>query len=169
MDCTVGERRAVTDPLQHVTPGEPFIPAAATWNAFVDAARTVRDARQIWGVQPLQFACDSQNAWFIITLFGPPTGGTWSLDSWPINGTTASITSLSYSITAASLKTAIEGHGGVGSGNVDVTGGNGNQANFLVKFKSALANKAIETPVVNFSSLTGTGIGGIAYPVQIGR
>lgn len=43
----------MSQPLTHVTSGEPFRPAAAEWNAFVDTARTVRDQRQLWSQPPL--------------------------------------------------------------------------------------------------------------------
>lgn len=48
--------------LSHVVTGEPFAPAAADWNAFVDTARTVRDQRVIFKPGPFgipeQSSCD---------------------------------------------------------------------------------------------------------------
>lgn len=43
----------MTDSLRSVTPGEPFRPSAESWNAFADAARTVRDQRSIFRPGPL--------------------------------------------------------------------------------------------------------------------
>lgn len=112
--------------------------------------------------------CDPQNAVFIVTLFGPPTGGTWRT-SWKIGGSTELLAAVAHSATAATYQTNIITHSNVGSGDVLVTGGPGNTTNYRVEFTGALAHTFIETPLIQFSSLTGTGIGGIAYPVQIGR
>lgn len=40
-------------PLRHQNPGDKFQPSAATWNAFVDTARIVGDARSIFRPGPL--------------------------------------------------------------------------------------------------------------------
>ncbi len=114
-------------------------------------------------------SCAGQNAVFIITLIGPPTGGTWGIDSWEVDGSTDTLSGLAHNISAASLETALEGHSGIGSGNVTVTGGAGNVANFRVELMGDLANLFVELPLINFGSLTGTGVGGLAYVVQIGR
>lgn len=113
--------------------------------------------------------CKRQNHKIVITLFGPPTGGTWDLPTWNIDGSTDSITGLSATCTAATLETEIEGHSGVGSNNVQVSGGPADSANFIVEFIGDLANKEIDTPIVDYGSLTGTVVGGLAYPIQIGR
>ncbi len=113
--------------------------------------------------------CPTANAIFGITLVGPPTGGAWGIYSWDIDGTAEAITGLSFDCTAAALQTAIEGHSAVGAGNVTVTGGPADEVNFRVEFGGDLAGLFIETPLINFGSLAGTGVGGMAWPLQLGR
>lgn len=113
--------------------------------------------------------CAPQNAIFVVTLFGPPTGGTWQMQ-WDIGGTDSTLTAVNHNVTDSSLVTNIETHAEVGSGDVAVSGGPANTANFLVEFQGSLANTFIPTPIIHYGSLTGPGaVGGIAYPVQIGR
>lgn len=113
--------------------------------------------------------CNTANAKFGVTLIGPPTGGTWSFNAWEVDGSTDSVSGLAFDITAADLETALEGHSGIGSGNVSVSGGPGDDANFLVELTGDAGAMFVENPIIGFGSLTGTGVGGLAWPVQIGR
>ena len=61
--------------LSHVVTGEPFAPAAADWNAFVDTARTVRDARLISQPGPLQSIPDVTAEGRMLTTLYPAVEG----------------------------------------------------------------------------------------------
>lgn len=113
-------------------------------------------------------SCSPQNAIFVVTLLGAPTGGTWR-QQWSINGTTTLLAAINHNSTSSTLTTNLETHAEIGSGDVLVTGGPANTTTFLVEFQGALANTPIATPVLQYGSLTGVGVGALAYPVQIGR
>lgn len=175
--CTNSQIVAVAfDDADPPVAGDSLGPVSGEWLGFkgatgfkvISLSHSSQEKQLAWCVR--RESCPKQNAIIVITLFGPPTGGTWSLNGWEINGSTDSVSTLAYNISAATLQSDLEGHSGVGSGNVSVIGGPGNSANFIVEFVGSLAGEPVATPVVTFGSLTGPGaVGGIAYPVQIGR
>ena len=63
----------MTQPLDFVQPGQPFKPSAASWNAFVDTARTVRARRTITGVPDGQWDSGGNEALIgrLITAISP--------------------------------------------------------------------------------------------------
>jgi len=62
------------DNLQHVQPGAPFEPSAATWNEFIDAARAVKDHRSQRGENALNALIQPHNT--CLVKYDASTGST---------------------------------------------------------------------------------------------
>ena len=113
------------------------------------------DTKKIWvagGVAGL--TCDSQNAIIDILVFGNPTGGTF-LINLSVDGTIFANVTFNYDDTAAEVKTALEGHSGIGVGDVVVTAGPFPTTAIRIEFTGDLSNTAISAPIASWSLLTG--------------
>lgn len=85
-----------------------------------------------------------------ITFLGTPDGGTWTVKDAHNNVTSA----LAANINAATLQTALEGLGDVGSGNVLVSGA---MPSFALTFRATLANTPMAALIVTSSLTLSTG------------
>jgi hypothetical protein len=83
----------------------------------------------------------------VIAFSATPTGGTWTVTDGAGNVTAA----LAYNESAANLQTALQGLGGIGSGNVTVTGSMAN--GFVLTYGGSLADTNVPALTVQ-SSLT---------------
>ena len=112
--------------------------------------------------------CDTQNAKIQWTVFGKPTGGTFS-SAVNINGTIETIT-FNYNANAASVKTALAGHSLIASTDLTVTGGAFPNATVEVEFIDTLASKNIALPISDWGSLTGgSGVAVLTSLSQLGH
>lgn len=113
--------------------------------------------------------CPAQNTKHMLALFGKPTGGTFTYQVTTSLGTSTS-SGIAYNASASTLQTALEGLSCIGSGNVVCAGGSIEQANVSVEFQGALANEAIDLPILNWFNVSGgTGVGMVAWWDQVGR
>lgn len=113
--------------------------------------------------------CPPQNTKHQIALFGLPTSGTWTYKVTTSGGTNTT-SGIAYNASAATIQTAIEGLACVGSGNVVCAGGSIDQANVSIEFQGALANEAIDLPILNWFNVSGgTGVGMVAWWDKVGR
>lgn len=89
----------------------------------------------------------------ILKSAGTITGGTWDIPSLPGGG---SLSTIPYDVTAATLKTMLEGE--LGSGNVDAAGSLvGFGLGFTITFQGDLAATDLPLMVADGSDLEGTG------------
>lgn len=113
-------------------------------------------------------SCPAQNDIQDITVFGVPTGGTftWTLT---VGVTTTGIT-LDYNDTAAAVQSAIiAGHSQVSSGDVSCSGGPFPTSTVRVEFQGNLANQEIALATANFAALTGgSGVAVLCSKAQLG-
>ncbi len=113
--------------------------------------------------------CESQNAIIDITIFGSPTGGTFTSD-WTINGVITTGMGFAFDCSAATFQSTLEALVPIPSGSVLVTGGPFPNATMRIEFKGTLANLNVALPTANWGSLTGgTGVGVICSLAQLGH
>lgn len=120
---------------------------ASVVNAYWD------EERSIWVPISGGGGC-TQNEIQQVTIFGSPTGGTFDLyfDDEAVE--------LNYDDTSTEVQTALEGHSGIASGDVTVTGGPLPNATITIEFTGNLANTNVPIMVADWGSLTGgTGVG----------
>lgn len=111
--------------------------------------------------------CSPQNAILDYTIFGSPTGGTFSVEQ-TINAVTETLT-FGWNFTAAQVQTEYETHSQVAVGDVSVSNGPFPNATVRVEFIGNLENTDIEIPVTDFALLTGgSGVGVIVALAQLG-
>lgn len=113
-------------------------------------------------------ACESQNAKIQWTVFGKPTGGTFS-SAVEINSTIETIT-FNYNDNAAAVKTALAGHTQLASADMTVTGGPFPNATIEVEFIATQATTPIALPISDWGSLTGgSGVAVLTSLSQLGH
>lgn len=117
----------------------------------------------------LSAVCDPQNAKINIAIFGSPTGGTFQLVNWNIDGTTASPT-FNWDDTSAEVETIIvAAFSNVDADDINNLGGAFPDASIELEFVNDLANKPIALPPSVDRSLTGgSGVGVIVSLSQLG-
>jgi len=102
-------------------------------------------------------------------MFGMPTGGAFTFNITTSLGTSTS-SGIARNASAATIQTALQGLTAIGSGNCTVTGGPANSAIWYVEYIGALANEAIDLPVLDWNGITGgSGVGMVAYWDKVGR
>lgn len=112
--------------------------------------------------------CTSQNAKLQWTVFGKPTGGTFS-SALEINGSTETIT-FNYNDDSTAVATALATHTQLASADVTVTGGPFPNATIEVEFIATQANTNIALPLSAWGSLTGgTGMAVLTSLSQLGH
>lgn len=98
------------------------------------------------GIDAVWAVCDGTNEVQTVTVDGSPTGGTFDLT---YAGETATV---AYNVSAAALKSALEGLSTIGSGNVDVSKASNV---YTVTFKGGLANTNVALMTADGANLTG--------------
>lgn len=112
--------------------------------------------------------CDIQNAKIQWTVFGKPTGGTFS-SALDINGTIETIT-FDYNDDATAVATALATHTQLASADLAVTGGPFPNATIEVEFIATQANTNIALPISDWGSLTGgSGVAVLTSLSQLGH
>lgn len=92
----------------------------------------------------------AQNDIQTLTLYGNPTGGTFTLD---LDGQSTS--GIAFSATAGDVQTALEALSNIGSGNVSCTGGPLPSSSVTIEFQGTLASTNVSQLTADPSSLTG--------------
>lgn len=112
--------------------------------------------------------CDSQNAKIQWTIFGKPTGGTFT-SSLTINGVAETIT-FNWDDDATDVDTALATHSELVGSDVTVTGGPFPNATIEVEFFGTQALTNIALPTSNWGSLTGgSGVAVLTSLSQLGH
>lgn len=112
--------------------------------------------------------CDQQNARVQMIIMGKPTGGTFPV-MWTVNSVSTSLT-FNWNDSAAAIKTVLETHSEIASGDVTVTGGPFPNTTVEVEFTGLLANTDVRPPYGAWGSLTGgTGVAVICVLAQKGH
>lgn len=112
--------------------------------------------------------CDTQNAKIQWTIFGKPTGGSFT-SSLKINGVAETIT-FQWDDDATDVDTALAGHSELVGSDVTVTGGPFPNATIEVEFVGTQALTNIALPTSNWGSLTGgTGVAVLTSLSQLGH
>lgn len=112
--------------------------------------------------------CDPQNTILQITIFGKPSGGSFTLDL-TVNGVRQTLT-ISFSSSTFTTQGVFEGHSQIGAGQVVVTGAAFPSATQQIEFVSNLKNTDIAIPTFDWSSLTGgTGVAVLGSLAQKGH
>ncbi len=126
------------------------------------------DARG-WVIFDAGDGVQSRSAIIRISLFGPPTGGTWGLD-WTLPGGTISLanTALQFDATASDVEAAIS-VSPAESGDFTVTGSVLGGLVITVATDGQFSDQPISLPVLKLSQLEGVIIGGHVSYDQVGR
>lgn len=112
--------------------------------------------------------CAAQNEIQIINIFGSPTGGTFDLDV-TVDGTEETMT-FNWDDTADEVKTQLETHSKIASGDVNCTAGPFPDSAVKVEFQGDRANVDIPIMMPDHGSLTGgTGVSVFISVDQHGR
>jgi len=111
--------------------------------------------------------CKAQNCKLQIHIFGGPTGGTFDFDL-TINDVEETLT-LNYDDTAAEVKTELETHSEIESGDVTVTDGPLPSATVEIEFVENLERTDVGVPTTDWGSLTGgSGVAVLFSKTQLG-
>jgi hypothetical protein len=130
---------------------------------------------RVWSATLQAEVCPAQNAKVRIVLYGPPTGGTWSLTliSPVIDPDTnqfpeETFAGLAWNITAAALQDLLDDSTHFAAG-VRVSRGPAHQAGLDLEFVDELGAARVAAPSVNWGSLDGEIVGANVYYLQLGR
>lgn len=113
---------------------------------------------------------NAQNAIIRISLFGPPTAGTWGF-TWVLPTGTVNIanTALDWDFTAAEIEAVLESDALIDDGDLVVSGDSNGGILITAQTDGQFSYQPLNLPTLNLAALAGTIIGGHVSHDRIGR